>query len=107
MNLLNLISLKICSDEDEGSYTNEKLYSKYTLYFKIPKENKNKKLIYISIPDVYLTSEGYIEIIVNEKFPGWAIALIVIGSVWIIALIIILIICYFIFFNFIPFYYEK
>ena len=57
------------------------------------KVNKNKKFIYISIPDVYLTSEGYIEIIVNGKFPGWAIALIVIGSVWIIALIIILIIC--------------
>ena len=79
---------KYYNEHDEGSYTHEKLYSKYTLYFKIPK--LEDKYIYITIPNATLTSEGYVEIIVNYKFPGWAIALIVIGSLAILAFIIIL-----------------
>ena len=78
--------------EDEGSYSHEKLYSKYTYIFKIPK--LSSKYIYISIPYTTLTSDGYVEISVNKKFPGWAIALIVIGSVAVIAAIIIIIRCY-------------
>ena len=74
--------------EDEGSYSHEKLYSKYTYIFKIPKLDNN--YIYVSIPKVTLTSDGYVEISVNKKFPGWAIALIVIGSVGVLAIIILL-----------------
>ena len=73
-------------ESDEGSYSHDKLYSKYTYIFKIPiLENK---YIYVSIPDATLTSDGYVEISVNKKFPGWAIALIVIGSVGFLAVII-------------------
>ena len=75
-------------ESDEGSYSHDKLYSKYTYIFKIPiLENK---YIYVSIPDATLTSDGYVEISVNKKFPGWAIALIVIGSVGVLAIIILL-----------------
>ena len=75
-------------EEDKGSYSHEKLYSKYTYIFKIPK--LNSKYIYISIPYTTLTSDGYVEISVNKKFPGWVIALIVIGSVGVLVIIIIL-----------------
>ena len=76
--------------EEVGSYSHETLYKKYTYYFMIP--ISEKQYIYISIPQAKLTDEGYIEISIQKAFPGWAIALIVIGSIAIIAFIIILII---------------
>ena len=79
---------KIFYEEDKGSYSHDKLYSKYTYIFKIPKSNNN--YIYVSIPEVILTSDGYVEISVNKKLPGWAIVLIVIGSVGVLVIIIIL-----------------
>ena len=85
---MNLILSKKYDEEDKGSYSLEKLYSKYTYIFKIPK--LSSKYIYISIPYTTLTSDGYVEISVNKKFPGWAIALIVIGSVGVLAIIILL-----------------
>ena len=76
--------------EEVGSYSHETLYKKYTYYFMIP--ISEKQYIYISIPQAKLTDGGYIEISIQNTFPGWAIALIVIGSIAIIAFIIILII---------------
>jgi hypothetical protein len=52
---------------------------------------ENYQYIYISIPQAKLIDEDYIEISIKKVFPVWAIVLIVIGALVILAFIIILI----------------
>ena len=64
----------------------------FTYYFKIPKANE--RYLFVSIPEFFIESDGYVEIGIGAPFPIWAIILIVLGGVIVISIIIIVIICY-------------
>ena len=87
INITNPITYE---ESDIGSYSHETLYSEYTYSYIIQKPGE--KYLYVAVPKYIVTTDGYVEISVNKKFPVWAIILIVIGSVGFLIFITILII---------------